>query len=289
MFGYINIDQPEIRFKDYYRYREYYCGLCWQLKKQYGQSVRVTLNYEMTFLALLLDGVYDSETAEHPFRCMLHPSRKNMRIENEFVSYAADMNVYFAYLKCLDDREDDHALRGSAGAAWLRRHARRVEEAYPEKTAAIREALKGLRDLEQAGSTDFEAAAHQFGLAVEQIFRYGDLWADTLGRTGFYLGKYIYLMDAYDDLEEDLKKGNYNAFASLADREDYESVVREILTSMMAQSADEFEMLPIEENMDILRNIMYSGVWNRYREIRKDRVPAQAPPADSVSHERTDK
>ena len=104
---------------------------------------------------------------------------------------------------------------------------------------------------------------------MAELFLYRqDQWEPTLRRMGFYLGKFIYLMDAYEDLEEDLKKGRYNPLRELKDREDYEQTCEKILKLMMAEASRAFERLPILKDAEILRNILYAGVWTRYGQLR---------------------
>ena len=98
------------------------------------------------------------------------------------------------------------------------------------------------------------------------LFRYKkDQWAETLGRMGFYLGKFIYIMDAYDDLEKDRKSGNYNPLLFLNDDLDFEQKCRDMLCMMIAECCGEFEKLPCILDIDILRNILYDGIWSIYR------------------------
>ena len=95
-----------------------------------------------------------------------------------------------------------------------------------------------------------------------------DIWSDDLRQVGFYIGKFIYLMDALDDVEKDKKSGNYNPFLSIADQPDFEENAEKILLMMTAEASRAFEKLPILENVDILRNILYAGIWEKY-EMRK--------------------
>ena len=107
-----------------------------------------------------------------------------------------------------------------------------------------------------------------------------DEWEDDLRRMGFFLGKFIYLMDAYEDMEKDEKDGNYNVFLlhrkKLSDDEAFEQEAYQILQMMMAECSRIFEKLPILEHAEILRNILYSGVWCRYEMIQKKRKQKDA-------------
>ena len=95
-----------------------------------------------------------------------------------------------------------------------------------------------------------------------------DEWERKLRRMGFFFGKFIYLMDAYEDIEDDLKQGRYNPLAELYKKDSFERESQEILKMMMAETSRTFEQLPILEDVEILRNILYAGVWTRYGQIR---------------------
>ena len=103
-----------------------------------------------------------------------------------------------------------------------------------------------------------------------------DEWAENLRGLGFFLGKFIYLCDAYEDVEEDIRKGTPNPLKPRYASPDFEEECRTILTMMISECCKEFEKLPILENVEILRNILYSGVWGRYEAVREKRQKEQA-------------
>ena len=140
---------------------------------------------------------------------------------------------------------------------------------YAKETEII---LDELGELEKAGETDVDKMSGIFGHIMEEIFAYRqDEWERSLRRMGFYLGKFIYLLDAYDDVEEDVKKGNYNPFSKDYTIKGFDDRVKSMLMMMMAETCREFEKLPIIKYGDILRNILYSGVWCRFEEVSRKR------------------
>ena len=110
MFGYIIINKAEMKFREFDVYHSYYCGLCRRLKEKYGFLGQITLSYDMTFLVMLLTGLYEPETQEKHYKCAAHPFEKHLARINMFTDYAADMNVLFSYYKCRDDWEDERKL-----------------------------------------------------------------------------------------------------------------------------------------------------------------------------------
>lgn len=265
MFGYIIPNQDELKIKDYNLYRSFYCGLCQELKKAYGRSGQISLSYDMTFLILLLTALYESETEKGFCKCIAHPFEKHPVRTNEFTAYAADMNLILTYYKCLDDWMDEKKASRRLYSFVLQGKLKALTEKYPEKTRIIKDNLDAISAYEKSKETDLDTVSGYFGAIMAAVFACRkDEWEDTLQEMGFFFGKFIYLMDAYEDLEADRKKGNYNPFIPLAGNADFEEKAGHILTMMMAECCRAFERLPILSYTDILRNILYSGVWTRY-------------------------
>ncbi len=272
MFGYVTVCEPELKMKDFRRYKAYYCGLCQTLKERYGSLGQLTLTYDMTFAIILLTSLYEKEVESESHRCKVHPVKKQNMLRNEFSEYAADMNLILAYYHLKDDWQDEKKAGALLGMKALRKRAEKAVKQYPRQSKVIQRELKALARLEAEDSQDLDATAGCFGRLMEELFIYKkDMWEESLRAMGFYLGKFIYLMDAYEDLEQDLKDGNYNPLKELRHAEDYEKRCGDILQMMMAECSVAFEKLPCLVDADILRNILYAGVWTRYHKIQKKR------------------
>ena len=275
MFGYVVMNKPEIRFKDFDLYRSFYCGLCRELREKYGISGQITLTYDMTFVVVLLSALYEPPTQKGTTRCVIHPVCRQPVRKNAATEYGADMNVLLTYYKCMDDWEDEKKFAALGYGKILQRKNNRLSRRYPEKAEKIRKLLEKLSQMEKAGETDIDKMSGCFGQIMEEIFAWKkDVWEDSLRRMGFYLGKFIYILDAYDDVEKDVKNGNYNPFAEKYIMKGFDEQVRQLLIMMMAQTCREFEKLPIIKYTDILRNILYSGVWCRFEIIARKRREA---------------
>lgn len=273
MFGYIIVNKAEMKFKEFDVYHSYYCGLCQSLKERYGMSGQLTLSYDMTFLLMLLTGLYEPETTLDTCKCIAHPFEKHPVRRNKYTDYIADMNVLFSYYKCLDDWEDDKKLHKLVFGKLLEGKSGKYKAQYEEKLRKIHLLMHDLGKAEQVGCEDIDAMAGLFGKVMAEIVTCKeDEWSDNLRRLGYYLGEFIYLLDAYEDIEEDIRKKRYNPLRRLYENGDFEEECRTILTMMMAECCKEFEKLPILENVEILRNILYSGVWCRYENVREKRL-----------------
>lgn len=265
MFGYVNINKQELKVKEYYKYKAYYCGLCHQLKQNYGRFGQMTLTYDMTFLIIVLTSLYESQVNQIRKRCLAHPTVKHDMIMNEISDYAADMNIALTYHKFLDDWSDDHSVLGLGGANLLKRRYKKIERQYPRQCERIRICLEQLALLEKNKETNLDQITRPFGELMGELFVYReDQWKDTLFQLGFYLGKFIYLLDAYDDLEKDIKTGSFNPFESMQKRESFDEDINQILTMMMSECTNAFEKLPLFWDVELLRNILYAGVWKKY-------------------------
>ena len=272
MFGYIVVNKPEMKFREFDMYQSYYCGLCKSLKDRYGKRGQMTLSYDMTFLALLLGSLYEPETTCGYRRCIAHPVEKHLYRQNAFTDYAADMNLLLSYEKCLDDWKDEHKTSKRLMAALLKSKNKQVYEKYPEKIEKIGQCMDRIHEYERAESCSIDEVAGAFGEIMAEIFAYRqDEWEETLRRMGFFFGKFIYLMDAYEDIETDVEKGTYNPFKNIYQREDFEESAGKVLLMMMAECSKAYERLPIVENAQILRNILYSGVWSKYDQVKENR------------------
>lgn len=280
MFGYIIINQGDMKFKEFDIYHSYYCGLCQTLNRQYGKAGQFTLTYDMTFLVMLLSSLYEPETQSGKVKCIAHPFERHTVRTNEFSAYGADMNVLFTYYKCMDDWKDEKKITRLTYGKLLKRSYRRICAQYGGKAKRIAGLMREMSVQEQRGNQDIDYMAGLFGDIMGEIMCVReDEWQESLRAMGTYLGKFIYLMDAYEDIEEDIKKNRYNPLIKRFDAPDFEEEIRTILTMIMAGCCREFEKLPIIEHVEILRNILYSGIWYKYEMVRNRREQKQADKA----------
>ena len=200
------------------------------------------------------------------------PGKKRTYYSNYVEKYATAMNFALAYHKLIDNWKDDRNLLAASGAGLLRGRYERVRRLYPRQCAAIEGRMAELAGLEAENCQVVDEPAKRFGALLGEIFvMKEDLWADDLRAMGAALGEYVYVLDAYDDLPRDVKKGAYNPLRDMWDRSDAEETCREMLTVLIARCTEAFERLPLVQDLEILRNILYSGVWTRYESIRRRR------------------
>lgn len=269
MFGLVLASTGELNKEQKKRYQGMYCGICRSIGQQVSNIARLGLRYDMVFLSMLLTSLYGPEEETGTFPCILHPKREWNG--SRFTQYAADMNVALAYYQCLDDWQDDRKLSAKALAAALEKHIPALEEKYPRQCAAMQKAISAISQLERENCPDPDAPAGAFGELMAELMVYEqDLWEGYLRGLGNSLGRFIYLCDAIMDYGEDKKSGSYNPFLAGGVEKDPEKW-EEILILTMARCTESFEALPLVQDKDILDNILYSGIWLRYRKSEKGR------------------
>ena len=265
MFGYVTGNWKELDEAQQNRYKSVYCGICRDIRVQSSNLARLGLSYDMAFLALLLMSLYEPEEEQGPNACLLHPIQRRPWADSDMIRYAADMNVALAYYNFLDDWQDDGKRTAKLLAEAMEKYLPDIESRWPRQCQAIRDCLKELSALEKAVCPNPDLPANAFGRLMGELLAVReDLWAEALRNMGMSLGRFIYLMDAAMDYDEDEKKGKYNPFLAMGQGKN-EKRWEEYLVLAMGRCTHYYEMLPLVQDKALLDNILYSGVWVTYR------------------------
>lgn len=267
MFGYVRINKMDLTFREYEHYKAYYCGLCKYLKRNHTELSRLTINYDITFLIVLLSSIYQPSAQVFHEKCIVDPVKNKKHIINDITEYAASMNILLAYYKLEDDVNDEGGIKSRLARQVYKKSFKTAYDKYPKKADFIKKCLGELRSLEEDQSSSIDQTSNCFARLLEEIFDYkDDDYRDRLRKVGFNIGKYIYIMDAYEDLDEDLEKGRYNPFTSYEDdREALKDRVDKLIGMTLSRLEEGILDLDIEVNKSIIDNIIYSGVYLRYK------------------------
>ena len=264
MFGYLTARTDLLDEDRIARYKACYCGLCRSLRSRHGLSASLTLNFDMTFLVLLLSSLYEPEERRGCETCAAHPIRPRAWFADEFTDYAADMNVALGYLKCLDNWHDDGSVLSAAEAALLKRAYKDVCTRYPRQCGAMEQSIRALGEIERQNREAPDEAAATFGLMLGEIFDLrGDRWSRDLRAVGEGLGRFLYIMDACMDLDADALHGSYNPFRRYygLDNADH---FRSILQMLLGECMRAYDRLPLVQDKDLLDNILCAGTWAQF-------------------------
>ena len=267
MFGFIVANTDVLDEAQLARYKGAYCGLCRALQERHGDLSRMTLNYDMTFLVVLLGSMYEPEEESGEGRCMAHPLHRRIWWKTRFTDYAADMNVALAWHNCMDDWTDERKVFSLTEAKLLRSHYEKIYQTRQRQCDAIEACMETLRAVETSENASPDAAANAFGQLMGELFAVEEdsIWNPRFRAFGEALGRFVYWMDACVDLEKDRKKGNYNPLLVMypTGAVDEEEKL-ELLKMLIGECTSEFERLPLVRDVEILRSVLYSGVWTQY-------------------------
>ncbi|KGN03268.1 hypothetical protein Z969_01345 [Clostridium novyi A str. 4570] len=282
MFGYVFPYKMELKIKDYEKFKAYYCGLCLSLKNNFGNLPRLSLNYDMTFLAILLDSLDKTKTHYNNHTCIVHPIKKRIFVvNNKALDYAAFCNVCLTYYKLLDDYNDDNSLQSKLISLILKKYLKKQPN-YNELKIYIEKKLNQLNSLEKnPQNKNLDEFAHPFadltGFIISYYIDNTDYKLD-LYWLGYNLGKWIYIIDAYDDLEKDMKSHKFNPIDLCINKDNlpYSELIKVIssridfiLCNCARECYSYFQNLPIEKNYDLLENILHYGLLEKMNIIFK--------------------
>lgn len=214
MFGYIKPYQPELRVCELEAYKSVYCGLCRSMGKHTGCVSRLTLSYDFAFLAIVRMVIEDIKPEHKARRCMAHPLKKKMMCEdNEALAYSAAAAAVLTECKIGDDIADEKGIK-RACARFAHIFASKMRKRADGKAPAenIEKSLLHLSQLEKNNSPSLDETADTFGELLASVVAYGleGSKARIAAEIGRSVGRYIYVLDAADDLADDIKDNKYN-------------------------------------------------------------------------------
>lgn len=275
LFGYIKPFRPELKIREAEDYKAVYCGLCKELGRSYGFFARMTLSYDFAFMAMLFMSL--DENACPSFEkcsCIAHPFRKQCRCtKNEALSLAAKAAMILTYYKVKDDLSDKGFLNKAKAllllpfASSARKKALTLGGEAEKIDLAARIMIEEQKAVEERKSPLSDEAAEPTAKFLSEIMLLGGKEKDknVLRRFGYLLGRYIYLCDALDDLEDDVKKGNYNPF--IYGGESAVSEAKSVLFMTTAELSDDLELLTLDKYKEIVENTVCLGLVAEVRRI----------------------
>lgn len=285
MFGYIKTYKPELKINEFELYRGVYCSLCQTLGRRYGFAARMTLSYDFTFLAMFIMALQEKNVAFRKGRCPFNPTKKRLMChadDNDALNYAADVAMLLVYHKLSDTVSDERFLKrfkARVARFFVKGDFRKACKRLPDEAKAAEDYMKGQTAVEQNGASSIDAAAEPTAVFLSKIASQKTANADreVVERFGYCLGRFIYLADAADDMDDDRKNGNYNPYLLYADNEletDYDverlkSYASETLHACVAVCAECYEQLNVKRFDGILRNVLYYGMPSVIKTIQE--------------------
>lgn len=275
MFGYIKPYKPEMKMKEFDTYKAIYCGLCKKLGEKYGFFARMTLSYDFTFLALISLGLSEQCSGFRNEKCMVNPFKKKPCLapcdDLTFVSSSAMVMFYYKLKDNYLDGNIKDKFLSLLCMPFANSARKKVLNQYEILDTLFCECMKEQKQVEESKSASVDRAAQPTAQALAGVFELlseDDMEKQVLNRLGYFTGRYVYFMDAIDDLEDDIKSGNYNVFYNKfleeenTNIEDIKKYAKETINLTVGQIASCYELLNLNRYKEILDNIIYLGLHN---------------------------
>lgn len=271
MFGYIRPFKPNLKMAEYETYKAIYCGVCKQLGRSYSQPARFLLSYDMTFFALFALAVNGSSVSYKRQICAAHPvQKKPCLLACEELRHTANLSILMAYYKLLDNMQDSRhsGYPYKALSPVFKNVKRKAMKQLPETDEILQKMIAAQTEIENMQTDSIDKASHPTADALGKIAQQispNKHENDAFYRLGYMLGRFIYLLDALDDLEQDQKNNCYNPFLvkyPSYSPEKIQQPVLELLHLTIAQMASAYELITIKQFKSILDNIIYQGLFS---------------------------
>lgn len=268
MFGYVKFDLPNLYIKDYTLYNAAYCGVCKGIKSSSGNIARFGLTYDMAFFSLILHNIKKIDLTITRQRCAEHPLfKKPMAHVDSLTESIGALNTVFLYYKCRDNVVDEHKdkfkLRLFTGA--FRRAAKR----YPEVASLVDKYMAQQTEVERGKTSGIDMAADNYSVMIGKLAQYflAESATPYTYKLFYNIGKWIYLVDAVDDYDKDIKKGCYNPFAAAYNESDKKALINNraedinyVFSSIFKEMAESRQNIKFYFNADLIDNILFRGL-----------------------------
>lgn len=271
MFGYVIPYEKNLPDDTREQYRADYCGLCRCLGRRYGFFARFLVSYDMAFLYALLSAAAPLMPEKACF-CPANPfCKKHCRQQEQTMEFVADVSIILSVWKLRDTVADSHGwkrLGARLGLAVFCRTGHRAQRRLPEFSRLVAGKMDRLHDLETANSPSIDQTADTFATLLQGCAQNAadDRTRRILAQLLYHTGRYLYLIDALDDLKDDVKTGNYNPLRfryQLQDSSLCEQDKTEFLESVdysVGMAASALELLDCQSHRPLLENIIYYGM-----------------------------
>ncbi len=272
MFGYILPERAHLYIKDFDLYRNFYCGICKSMGRQFGQKTRFSINYDITFLTIVVHNFLGVDVSYETLKCITKPFNKSKQMvkENELTDKMSAINVILCYYKVLDDCIDGNKTSRKVLAKSLKKAKNKASLQVPGVEEIIAKRYENLRALEGNKETSIDKVADEFASMMGEIcdFVVGEKKQDNFTKLCYNVGKWIYLIDALDDFDDDLKTNDYNLFVlNYPEIKTFHQLMEEhgndvsfTFATTINSITENFKEIKFSFNQDLINNVVFRGI-----------------------------
>lgn len=264
MFGYVTPFKPDLKIREYEAYKSVYCGLCREMGKRFGPFARLTLSYDFAFLAMFEMSVKNKMPEFQACRCAVNPLKKKTCAKScGELDFSASVAMIMLYHKVVDNIRDSKGIK-KLGWLLLKPFAnsahKKAAKKYPKVEESIRNAMNRQYDVEKNSDCCVDEAADPTATALAGVCGCMDeTKKEELEKFGYFLGRWVYLIDALDDIEDDIKTKNYNPFLSGCGTSVKE--MKEYAKGSINATAAELQLCLEKLDINVFKPIIYNVVY----------------------------
>ncbi len=268
MFGYVRYDFPNLFIKDFMLYRALYCGVCKGIGASCGQMARLGLTYDIAFLSALAHNLRGEDVEIKNQHCFEHVlGRRPMAVVDDLTKSLGALNTILVYYKLTDDIADGERGRGKRLA--FKKGFKRAKKKYPTLHETVLRNLTEQARVEKEGTSSFDRAAEPSANMMRELSGalLGEKSNEFTEQLFYDIGKWVYLIDALDDYDKDVKKGGYNPFVLAYGEKTQAEAIKahgEELTflfdSLFYSMRESLSHLQFPYNRDLTDNIILRGI-----------------------------
>ncbi len=276
MFGYVTINKPELKIKEYEAYKGVYCTLCKEMGKEYGQLSRLLLSYDGAFYVMYKLGLSNDKINVTNSRCSFNPCKKCMKItcESNVYKLACAITVILAYFKLIDNLNDSNLVKKAflyLVYPYFSLIKNKAKKKYPEIYTIVENGMKQQFDLEKETDASLDKSAHPTAEILLKLFSFGEMGEckENAEQFGYHLGRVVYFLDAFDDYEKDMKEKSFNP---LKNCNDFIEISTHTINMSIGVLTEIFQKQKFHNFSTIIENIIYDGlslqierITNKYR------------------------
>lgn len=268
MFGYLKPDSPYLYLKDDVLYKSLYCGVCKSIGEVCGQTARFSLSYDMAFMSAISHNILGVDVTVNKERCIAHQIKKRPIAKPDEISKTLGaVNVILAYYKLKDDLLDEK--KGGIKTSFIKSGYNKAKKLYPEIDKIVKNGYSLLLLYEKQNLDSVDVVCDPFSKMLEEIstFVFKDKATDYTRGLFYAIGKWVYLIDALDDYDKDIKRKNFNVLKNCYNKDSFKELINchkedicFIFNSIFAQILDNYKNIPMKYNTELVTNILTRGI-----------------------------
>ena len=276
MFGYLNIDKTKLEDGQRGLWQTFMCGLCVSTKQLFGNVARMFVNNDINLFNVLFHSVIHADVTVDKARCLAHPVKKRPILRpTELTDKLAVGNVILTYLNVYDDVVDGGSVKKKTALRLYKKAYRKAQQQWPQLDQIICAHYNNLRVLEQGNCNSLDQVAHSFASLAQDFCKLvlGESSQDLCETLCYNLGKWVYLIDALDDVEKDLKKHNYNPFvacygaASIKGLAVHKEEITFLMYAVLNRIATCFNDMNLQKYNCILQNVLFDSIRGKTQQV----------------------